>query len=123
MSTIKGKLQGAANAANGVRLGKQLAYEADAAAASKMFTTDGELTAETIARSTKIQEGTKMGNTHLKAYFAAHGGAEQWGKYATPRMNIPGGEGTFDIHFYRNEVTQEVYYYDYKVKLGGGDRR
>ncbi|MEU9342089.1 RHS repeat-associated core domain-containing protein [Streptomyces sp. NPDC048278] len=114
---------GAANAANGARLGKQLAYEADAAAASKMFTTDGDLTAETIARSMKIQEGTKMGNDHLKKYFAAHGGAEQWGKYATPRMNIPGGEGTFDIHFYRNEVSGEIYYYDYKVKLGGGERR
>ncbi|MGW9030447.1 RHS repeat-associated core domain-containing protein [Streptomyces sp. NPDC055722] len=114
---------GAANAANGARLGKQLEYEADAAAASKMFTTDGDLTAETIARSTKIQEGTKMGNEHLKEYFAAHGGAEQWGKYATPRLNIPGGEGTFDIHFYRNEVSGEIYYYDYKVKLGGGERR
>lgn len=33
------------------------------------------------------------------------------------------GEGTFDIHFYRNEVTGDLYYYDYKVKLGGGDRR
>lgn len=54
---------------------------------------------------------------------AAHGGAEQWGKYATPRMNIPGGEGTFDIHFYQNEVTGELYYYDYKSKLGGGNRR
>ncbi|MEV6949363.1 RHS repeat-associated core domain-containing protein [Streptomyces sp. NPDC051172] len=113
----------AANAANGARLGKQLEYEADAAAASKMFTTDGDLTAETIARSQKIQEGTKMGNPHLEKYFAAHGGAEQWGKYATPRLNIPGGEGTFDIHFYRNEVSGEVYYYDYKVKLGGGERR
>ncbi|MGV9248760.1 RHS repeat domain-containing protein [Streptomyces sp. NPDC003710] len=114
---------GAASAANGARLGKQLEYEADAAAASKMFTTDGDLTAETIARSQKIQEGTMMGNKHLKKYFEAHGGAEQWGKYATPRMNTPGGEGTFDIHFYRNEVSGEIYYYDYKVKLGGGERR
>ncbi|MEU8586386.1 RHS repeat-associated core domain-containing protein [Streptomyces sp. NPDC048664] len=113
---------GAANAANGVRLGKQLEYEADAAAASKMFTTDGDLTAETIARSHKIQEGTKMKNPHLEEYFAAHGGAEQWGKYGTPRLNTPGGEGTLDIHFYRNKVTGEIYYYDYKVKLGGGDR-
>jgi hypothetical protein len=38
-------------------------------------------------------------------------------------MNIPEGEGTFDIHFYRNEVTGKIYYYDYKVKLGGGERR
>jgi len=29
---------------------------------------------------------------------------------------------TFDIHFYMNEVTGEVYYYDYKVKFGGGQR-
>ncbi|MFJ7242938.1 RHS repeat domain-containing protein [Streptomyces olivaceus] len=114
---------GAANVANGPRLGKQLEYEADAAAASKMFTTDGDLTAETIARSTKIQAGTKMKNTHLEEYFAAHGGAEQWGKYGTPRLNIPGGKGTFDIHFYRNEVSGEIYYYDYKSKLGGGERR
>lgn len=88
-----------------------------------MFTKDGDLTAETIARSPKIQEGTQMGNTHLQEYFEAHGGSEQWGKYATPRLNIPGGEGTFDIHFYRNEVSGEMYYYDYKVKLGGGRRR
>jgi len=114
---------GAANAANGVRLGKQLEYEADAAAASKMFTTDGDLTAETIARSTKIMEGTKLDNPHLQEYFASHGGAEQWGKYGTPRMNIPGGEGTFDIHFYRNDVTGELYYYDYKTKFGGGNRK
>ncbi|MER5582253.1 RHS repeat-associated core domain-containing protein [Streptomyces asoensis] len=114
---------GAANAVNGVRLGKQLEYEADAAAAARMFTVDGELTAETIARSTKIQEGAKMGNKHLKEYFAAHGGADQWGKYATPRINTPGGEGTFDIHFYMNEVTGETYYYDYKIKLGGGARK
>lgn len=98
-------------------------YEVDAAAAAKMFTKDGDLTAETIARSTKIQEGSKMGNTHLKEYFEAHGGVDQWGKYATPRVNIPGGEGTLDIHFYKNEVSGEVYYYDYKVKLGGGERR
>ena len=38
-------------------------------------------------------------------------------------MNIPGGEGTFDIHFHRNEVTGELYYYGYKSKLGGGKRR
>ncbi|WP_234343171.1 RHS repeat-associated core domain-containing protein [Streptomyces fulvoviolaceus] len=114
---------GAANAANGARLGKQLEFEADAAAAAKMFTKDGDLTAETIARSTKIQEGSKMGNTHLREYFEAHGGIDQWGKYATPRLNIPGGNGTFDIHFYRNEVSGELYYFDYKVKLGGGTRK
>ncbi|MFE7570848.1 RHS repeat-associated core domain-containing protein [Streptomyces sp. NPDC057539] len=114
---------GAANAANGVRLGKQLEYEVDAAAAAKMFTKDGDLTAETIARSTKIQEGSKMGNSHLKEYFKAHGGIDQWGKYATPRINTPGGGGTLDVHFYKNEVSGEVYYYDYKVKLGGGERK
>jgi len=37
-------------------------------------------------------------------------------------MNTPGGEGTFDIHFYMNEVTGDVYYFDYKVKFGGGQR-
>ncbi|MES4827710.1 MULTISPECIES: hypothetical protein [Streptomyces violaceoruber group] len=47
-----------------------------------------------------------MENTHLQGYFAAHGGAEQWGKYGTPRLNIPGGQGTFDIHFYGNEVSE-----------------
>jgi RHS repeat-associated protein len=121
-----GKYGAATNAANGARLAEQLAYEVDVAAASAMFTKDGALTAETIARSMKIQEGGKMGNKHLKAYFEAHGGVDQWGKYATPRMNTPGGEGTratFDIHFYKNEVSGEVYYYDYKVKLGGGERK
>ncbi|MFI9549820.1 RHS repeat domain-containing protein [Streptomyces sp. NPDC052016] len=121
-----GKYGAATNAANGARLAEQLAYEVDVAAASAMFTKDGALTAETIARSMKIQEGSKMGNKHLKAYFEAHGGVDQWGKYATPRMNTPGGEGTratFDIHFYKNEVSGEVYYYDYKVKLGGGERK
>ncbi|MFE2062479.1 RHS repeat-associated core domain-containing protein [Streptomyces sp. NPDC059467] len=114
---------GAANAANGARLGEQLKYEADAAAAANMFTKDGDLTTETIARSTKIQTGPQMKNPHLRKYFEAHGGLDQWGKYATPRLNIPGGEGTFEVHFYRNEVTGEMYYYDYKVKLGGGERR
>ncbi|MFF1967082.1 RHS repeat-associated core domain-containing protein [Streptomyces sp. NPDC058232] len=113
---------GAANVATGPRLAKQLQYEADAAAAAKMFTKNGDLTAETIARSTKIMEGSKMGNTHLRKYFETHGGIDQWGKYSTPRVNTPGGDGTLDIHFYRNEVSGEVYYYDYKVKLGGGAR-
>ncbi|BDE44296.1 hypothetical protein SLITK23_75410 [Streptomyces lividans] len=92
-------------------------------ARGKMFTTDGDLTAETIARCTKIRAGTKMENAHLQGYFAAHGGAEQWGKYGTPRLNIPGGQGTFDIHFYRNEVSGEIYYYDQRSKLGGSERR
>ncbi|MFJ9480282.1 hypothetical protein ACIRRI_35660 [Streptomyces mirabilis] len=78
---------GAENAANGVRLGKQLEYEADAAAAAKMFTKDGDLTADTIARSQKITEGSKLDNPHLEKYFEAHGGVDQWGKYATPRLN------------------------------------
>ncbi|WP_240802492.1 RHS repeat-associated core domain-containing protein [Streptomyces sp. A0642] len=111
---------GAANAAKGVRLAEQLAYEADAATAASMFTKEGNLSADTIARSTKIMEGSKMGNAHLKEYFEAHGGASQWGKYATPRVNTPGRPGTIDIHFYRNEVTEEIYYYDYKAKMGGG---
>lgn len=68
---------GAANAANGARLGKQLEFEADAAAAAKMLT--------------------------------------------TPRLNIPGGEEAFALHFYK-KVSGELYYYDYKVKLGGGQR-
>ncbi|SHI22284.1 RHS repeat-associated core domain-containing protein [Streptomyces sp. 3214.6] len=114
---------GAANAANGPRLGKQLQYEADAAAAAKLFTTDGNLTAETIARSEKIIEGSKIENPHLEEYFKAHGGVDQWGKYGTPRVNTPGGEGTLDIHFYMNEVSGEVYLYDYKVKFGGGKRK
>ncbi|MEU2897600.1 RHS repeat-associated core domain-containing protein [Streptomyces sp. NPDC001273] len=119
----KGMTSGAENAANGVRLAKQLQYEADASAVARMFTEDGHLTAETIARSTKIIEGSKIGNSHLREYFEAHGGLDQWGKYATPRVNTPGREGTIDIHFYRNEVSGEMYYYDYKIKLGGGARR
>ncbi|MCX5269370.1 hypothetical protein [Streptomyces sp. NBC_00199] len=112
--------RGARNAANGVRLAEQLKYEADAAAAAAMFTADGNLTAQTIARSTKIIDGSKIGNKHLEAYFKAHGGVDQWGKYGTPRLSTPGSEGTFAVHFYMNEVTGEVYYYDYKIKLGGG---
>ncbi|MET8566137.1 hypothetical protein ABZV75_38345 [Streptomyces flaveolus] len=101
----------------------RLEYEADAAAANKMFTPDGDLTAETIAQSQKIIRGSKIENPHLREYFAEHGGLDQWGKYGTPRLNIPGREGTFDIHFYKNEVSGEIYYFDYKVKLGGGSRR
>nr|WP_237276962.1 RHS repeat-associated core domain-containing protein [Streptomyces caniscabiei] len=114
--------EGAVNAANGFRLGKSLEYEADAAAISAMFTKDGDLTAEAIARSRKIIGGEKIGNPHLQKYFEAHGGAEQWGKYGTPRLNTPGRDGTIDVHFYKNEVTEEIYYYDYKIKLGGGTR-
>ncbi|MFJ8870527.1 RHS repeat-associated core domain-containing protein [Streptomyces sp. NPDC102473] len=113
---------GAVSATSGRRLAEQLQYEADAATAAALFAKDGGLSAETIARSTKIQEGSKMGNPHLKEYFEAHGGADQWGKYATPRVNTPAGAGTLDIHFYRNEVSGEVYYYDYKVKMGGGKK-
>ncbi|MFI1814603.1 RHS repeat-associated core domain-containing protein [Streptomyces sp. NPDC020422] len=114
---------GAVNSANASRLGQQLQYEVDASAAASMFTKDGLLVDEIIARSTLIQKGTQMGNQHLKDYFAAHGGAEQWGKYATPRLNSPGRDGTFDIHFYRNKVSGEIYYYDYKVKFGGGGKQ
>ncbi|MEU9656425.1 RHS repeat domain-containing protein [Streptomyces chartreusis] len=115
--------EGAANSANGVRLAEQLEYEADASAISAMFTKDGYLTADAIASSRKIIGGEKIGNPHLKDYFEAHGGAEQWGKYGTPRLNTPGREGTIDVHFYMNEVTGETYYYDYKIKMGGGERR
>ncbi|MEV7447949.1 RHS repeat domain-containing protein [Streptomyces nigra] len=114
---------GAASASNAVRLAKQLEYDADASAALAMFTKNGDLTEETIARSSKIIGGSKIKNTALIEYFKANGGLEQWGKYATPRLNIPGRAGTFDIHFYKNEVTGEIYYYDYKIKLGGGQRR
>ncbi|MFE5969106.1 RHS repeat-associated core domain-containing protein [Streptomyces sp. NPDC056463] len=111
---------GAQNFANGSRLADQLQLEVDAAAAGSIFTKDGALTEEVIARSSKIQEGSKMGNTHLVEYFEEHGGVEQWGKYGTPRLKSPGRDGTFDVHFYKNEVTGEIYYYDYKIKFNKG---
>ncbi|MFF3941667.1 RHS repeat-associated core domain-containing protein [Streptomyces phaeofaciens] len=103
---------GAQNVVSGGRLADALRLES----AGSMFNKDGTLTEEAIKNSRMIQPGSKMGNPAVVEQFEAQGGVGQWGKYRTERHQAPNGTN-FEVHFYMNEKTGEVLYYDYKVKF------
>ncbi|MFF8639007.1 RHS repeat domain-containing protein [Streptomyces pilosus] len=111
----------AQNVVNGNRLRDALRWES----AGSPFTKEGLLTEEAIKSSRMIQPGSMMGNRAVIEQFEARGGVGQWGKYTTPRHQAPNGMN-FEVHFYMNEKTGEVLYYDYKVKfpavVGGGEK-
>jgi hypothetical protein len=104
--------ESAQNVVNGNRLREALTLES----ATSMFNKDGTLSEEAIKNSRMIQPGSKMGNPRVIEEFEARGGVGQWGKYSTPRHQSPTGMD-FEVHFYMNEETREVLYYDYKAKF------
>lgn len=106
---------GAANAATGPALARQLAGEE----ASSIFTTSGGLKPSVIDASTEIIPGTSLSNGQLIKNLTADGSSlADWGKYTTPTFNSP--SGPFQVHFYMNPSTGVVHYLDdFKVVFNG----
>ena len=107
---------GADNVVNGVRLAQQLTREE----ASSVFTQSGELQPEVIDQSHEIINGARLGNKALVNELTSDGSSiSDWGKYTTPTFRSP--SGPFQVHFYYNSVTDEVFYgSDYKAVFVGG---
>jgi hypothetical protein len=90
---------------DGLRLRRDLAIER----ALAYFDNTGKLKSETIATSKKIIDGNNLKNPRLIAQLEESGGnIIDWGKYTT--KSIPSPLGGFQVHFYKNEVTGEIYY-------------
>lgn len=97
------KVGEAYNVANASKLAEQLRL----ASASSPFTTSGTLTQQAINSASAIRglEAGRLGNTNIPAGF---------GKYTTEVFNSP--SGNFQVHFYKNPTTGEVFYgLDYKA--------
>jgi hypothetical protein len=87
-------------------LGRQLAAEEAAGA----FKANGELSDEAIRGARKIFEPGSLGNPAIPKGF---------GKYTTDLFRSP--SGWFEVHFYFNPTTGEVFYgLDYKAVLRNG---
>lgn len=92
---------GAANIANGPRLAEQLRLES----ANSVFTSNGHLTDEVISNAREIIAPGKLGNPAIPSGY---------GKFTTETYQSP--YGNFQVHFYMNKKTNNVYYdLDYKV--------
>jgi hypothetical protein len=106
---------GAANAANGVRLGQQLARES----ANSAFTSSGELSSGAIGDSNLIIPGSRIGNPDVIKSLTSDGSdISDWGKYTTRSYQSPSGD--FQVHYYMNRTTGAVNYgSDYKVVFNG----
>jgi RHS repeat-associated protein len=108
---------GAASSANAARLAGQLSEQE----AGAVFTSSGTLQPEVIADSTKIINGTRLGNDAVVKSLTADGSnIADWGKYTTRSFESP--SGPFQVHFYQDSLTGRVFYdLDYKaVFVGGG---
>jgi hypothetical protein len=106
---------GAANAANGLRLGQQLARES----AESAFTKSGALQAEVVQNSSRIIPGSNIGNPSVVKGLTADGSnIADWGKYTSQTFQSP--SGPFQVHYYFNPATGRVNYnQDYKVVFNG----
>lgn len=106
---------GAANAANGMRLGQQLARES----AESVFTRSGSLHDEVIQNSSRIIPGSNIGNPGVVKGLTADGSnIADWGKYTSQTFHSP--SGPFQVHYYFNPATGRVNYdFDYKVVFNG----
>lgn len=99
------------NHVNGLRLQRSLSVKE----AESIFTEPGYLKPEIISKSDVIIPGQDFSNPKLIQELTRSGGdISDWGKYAT--KSIPSPSGSFQMHFYRNSMTGEVYYgRDYKA--------
>jgi hypothetical protein len=94
----------AGSAANGVRLGQQLAWEE----ANSAFTASGELSADAVARSAEIIPESEL--EVVKSGTIPQG----FSKFSTRTYQSP--YKPFKVHFYMNKMTGEIIYdVDYKV--------
>jgi hypothetical protein len=92
---------GATNVATKPQLVRQLLAEE----ASVPFAPNGTLTAAAVRSSREIKTPEQIGNPAVPPGFA---------KYSTPTHRSPSGD--FQVHFYRNPTTGQVWYtLDYKV--------
>jgi hypothetical protein len=97
---------GAQNVVNGLRLADQLTLES----ANSPFTSTGELTQSAIDNSTQLFAPGTVGNPNIPSNL---------GKFTTPTYQSP--SGPFQVHFYMDPQTGEVWYnLDYKVKFNSG---
>jgi len=95
----------AANVANGVRLGQQLSLES----ANSAFTATGELSQGAIAGADEIIPAGELGNPAIPQGFS---------KFTTDTFASPAGN--FQVHFYGNSATGEIFYgLDYKLIFVG----
>jgi hypothetical protein len=105
---------GLANAATYPKLLDKLTRES----AGSVFTSTGRLTQEAIDSAKVIPElgPGKLNNSNIPSGF---------GKYATE--TFPSPSGNFQVHFYMNPITKEVFYdFDYKVvfnKMSGVSKK
>lgn len=99
------------NNINLLRLQRELTLEQ----ASSIFTEDGMLMPEVIEGSRIVIPGNELRNSQLIDALTSRGGSlSDWGKYATKPLSSP--SGNFEIHFYQNSLTGDVYYgKDYKA--------
>jgi len=106
---------GAENAANGLRLGQQLARES----ADSAFTSSGGLQQEVIDGSTRIIPGSNINYPGVIKQLTSDGSdIADWGKYTSRTFQSP--SGPFQVHYYYNPSTGVVDYgYDYKVVFNG----
>ncbi|WP_206606024.1 hypothetical protein [Steroidobacter cummioxidans] len=96
----------AQNIVNGVRLSGQLTVSE----ATSVFTTGGRLSQRAINGAIEIIPAGALGNPAIPAGFA---------KFTTETFKSPAGP--FQVHFYMNPATREVFYgLDYKVIFNSG---
>ncbi|MGJ9422939.1 RHS repeat-associated core domain-containing protein [Aeromicrobium sp. CF3.5] len=109
---------GADNAANGVRLGQQLARES----ADSAFAPSGQLSSGAVQESQQIIRGSDFGNKQLVRRLTSDGSnIADWGKFQTRSHQSP--SGSFKAHFYMNRSTGAIDYgYDYKIVFDGVSR-
>ena len=96
----------AQNIANAQRLAQQLRLES----ANSPFAANGMLTQDAIGDATQIIAPGDLSNSAIPGGF---------GKYTTSTYQSPAGN--FQVHFYKNPATGQVYYgLDYKAIFNGG---
>jgi len=101
--------EGGLVASDGIN-GSRLASDLVRSEAESAFTATGELSSEALQGSRPIIAPGELGNSAIPQGF---------GKYATESFNSP--SGPFQVHFYMNPTTNEVFYgLDYKAIFNAG---
>ena len=100
----------ASSAMNAARLADQLAWEDATSEASSAFNADGTLSEAALDGSREAIPADELGNPEIPDGFS---------KYSTQTFNSP--SGPFQVHFYYNPATDEVFYgLDYKTVFNNG---
>ncbi|WP_299461803.1 RHS repeat-associated core domain-containing protein [uncultured Microscilla sp.] len=92
-------------------------YKADLAKAEKgsLYTANGKINPEIIGNSEAIINGADLGNQSLRKLLVSDGSKlKDWNKMG---FSHGSGKNRVQLHYYYNESTGKVYYYDYKTYL------